>query len=520
MIKNLFTFLLLLSGWNSAAQITFQKTFGGMGADHGTSVHQTSDGGYIITGNTQNTTGSEDYVYLIKLEATGDTVWTKTFGILGNNNSWGFAARQTLDGGYIISGESQGAACLIKTDLDGNIIWSKAFNTFYEGYSVKQTADSGYIFTGYFYNNLSFGQDIYLIKTDENGDILWSKSYGGNSQDDKAYSVLQSTDGGYAITGTTASFGAGNMDVFLIKTDSNGDILWARTFGGTGNDLSYSIEQTDDGGYIISGSTTSFGIGSIAVYLIKTDSNGNLIWTKSFESANGVRSKSVQKTLDGGYIIAGSHYSLALSGYDIFLIKTDSIGNSLWTRTFGGINDDQGFSCQQTTDGGYIVVGHSQSFGAGGYDIYLIKTDSLGNSGCNQGSPAVIVNATATFVSNPIISIFSPSSPIVNPTPLVGSGETTTNLCTSVGLNEIRLNNSFTLIPNPSTGIFIISFKNKIRGGDIEIENILGSKVFSQSITGDSEVKINLKNISGGVYFVNIFDGANRYCKKLIIDQN
>jgi hypothetical protein len=502
------------------AQITFQKTFGGIGADHGRSIQQTSDGGYIITGNTQNITGSNDYAYLIKLESTGDTVWTKTFGILGNNNCWGFAARQTLDGGYIISGESFGAACLIKTDLDGNIIWSKSFNTFYEGYSVKQTADSGYIFTGYFYNNLSFGQDIYLIKTDENGDILWSKSYGGNAQDDKAYSVLQTPDGGYAITGTTASFGAGNMDVFLIKTDSNGDILWARTFGGTGNDLSYSIEQTDDGGYIISGSTTSFGVGSIAVYLIKTDSNGNLIWTKSFVSANGVRSNSVQKTLDGGYIIAGSHYSLALGGYDVFLIKTDSSGNSLWTRTFGGINDDQGFSCQQTTDGGYIVVGYSQSFGAGGYDIYLIKTDSLGNSGCNQGSPTVLVNTTTTLVSNPLTSIFSPSSPIVNPTPIVGSGNITTNLCTTVGLSEIRVNDSFTLIPNPSTGAFIISFKNKIISGNIEIDNILGAQIFSQSIMGESEVKINLKNISGGIYFVNIFDGVKRSCKKLIFSHN
>ncbi len=152
--------LLLLSAClYSNAQITFQKTYGGTGHDQGRFVQQTSDGGYIFTGNTQNLSGTNDYVYLLKLNSNGDTIWTKTFGIMGNNNNWGFSVSQTLDGGYIISGESYGSACLIKTDIIGNILWTKSFNIFYEGYSVRQTADSGYVFTGYFYNSVSFSFD-------------------------------------------------------------------------------------------------------------------------------------------------------------------------------------------------------------------------------------------------------------------------------------------------------------------------------------------------------------------------
>jgi hypothetical protein len=141
---------------------------------------------------------------------------------------------------------------------------------------VQQTSDGGYIVAGYTYSFGAGGYDILLIKTDANGDVEWAKTYGGTSDNDYAYSVQQTSDGGYILAGYTASFGAGDLDIFLIKTDANGNIQWAKTYGGTNEDRAYSVQQTSDAGYIVAGYTSSFGAGGYDIFLIKTDANGNI----------------------------------------------------------------------------------------------------------------------------------------------------------------------------------------------------------------------------------------------------
>jgi len=246
-----------------------------------------------------------------------------------------------------------------------------------QGNSIQQTADGGYIMTGY---TSSFGAgnlDVYLIKTDLTGTVEWTKTYGG-VHGDEGNSVQQTTDGGYIIVGSTSSYGLGTQ-VYLIKTDSLGDTLWTRIYGGGFYSIGYCVQQTTDEGYIITGRIDSYGPGYGDVYLIKTDSLGDTLWTKTFGGSGFDQGKSVQQTTDGGYIITGSTDSYGAGYTDVYLIKTDALGNQVWQQTFGGSDYDRSYCVQQIATGGYIIVGSTSSYGLG-TQVYLIKTDSSGDT--------------------------------------------------------------------------------------------------------------------------------------------
>ena len=243
------------------------------------------------------------------------------------------------------------------------------------GWSVQQTLDGGYIITG---ETKSFGngdKDVYLIKTDGNGIEQWYQNFGGISND-MGRSVKQTTDGGFIICGSTESYGNGDEDVYLIKTDGNGIEQWYETFGGTDNEDGISVYQTNDGGFIICGSTTSFGNGNRDVWLIKTDGNGVEQWNKTFGGTSLDRGWSIDYTTNGEFIICGSTSSYGNGSSDIYIVKTDGNGNEQWYQTFGGTSFDWGSSVQQTTDGGYIITGGKD--GGGNMEVYLIKTDGNG----------------------------------------------------------------------------------------------------------------------------------------------
>jgi hypothetical protein len=361
----------------------WQQTYGdSLAIDIGYSALQTNDGGYIVTGWTNSySSGTWGYydVYLLKTDIYGVEQWNQTYG--GIQHDEGYSVLQTNDGGYIICGWTLSFGSgdedlyLIKTDAYGDSLWTQTFGGVdsERGWSIQQTTDGGYIICG---NTKSYGNgdnDVYLVKTDGNGQEEWVKTFGGTNTDE-SYAVCQTNDGGYIITGHTRSFG--NSGVYLIKTDSIGTEQWFQTYG-TYFDKGFSVQQTTDGGYIICGTTFSTSSGNRDVYIIKTDGNGTEQWSQAFGGTESDYGNSIEQTLDGGYVIVGVTVSPGNLARDIYLIKTDSIGDSLWTLTLGGIGNDEGNTVQQTPDGGYIIC--ATVFTGNGYNACLIKTDGNGN---------------------------------------------------------------------------------------------------------------------------------------------
>ena len=358
--------------------IEWSQTYGGNWHDDGKYVQATMDGGYIIVGSFYSYDLSSYVVWLIKTDASGNEQWNSKYG--GSDNDYGHGVQPTPDGGYIIVGwtKSYGAGnadiWLIKTDGYGNEQWNRTYGgkEWDSGLAIQLTQDNGYIIVGL---TSSFGageNDVWLIKTDSNGVIVWSKTFGGKN-DDSGHFIQNTSDGGHIISGYTKSYGEGNKDVWLIKIDSNGKEEWNQTFGGKEDDTGESVQPTPDGGYILIGDTYSNSAGYSDVLLIKTDEFGQKQWTQTFGGRLYDRGRMVQPTTDGGYIIVGNWYNEGSYNSDIWFIKTDIFGQRQWSQTFGGDEDDEGECIQLSPDGGYIVLGATSSYESMKFDIWLFK---------------------------------------------------------------------------------------------------------------------------------------------------
>ena len=321
--------------------------------------------------------------------------WTRTYG--GTDIDEAESVIQTSDGGYAIVGSTfilhrlGYDFWLVKIDAYGNVEWNRTYGKFGAdyGHSVVQTSDGGYAIAGNTYvSSTGIDCDFLLIKTDSQGNVEWQNTYGGSGTE-QVYQIIATSDGGYAITGYTFSYGAGKADFWLVKTDASGEMEWSQVYGGPKFEIPYSVVETSDGGYALAGFTESFGAVKTDFWLVKTDASGNMLWNKKY-GGNGIdMAYSLLATPDGGYAIAGNTDSFNEEKYDVWLIKTDANGNIEWDQRYERIppqefsNFMRPCSLVRTLDGGYAIAAKKRT-STGGYDIWLIKTDAQGNMEWNQ----------------------------------------------------------------------------------------------------------------------------------------
>ncbi len=508
----------------SKSQVTFQKTFGSTSDDYCFSVIQNTNKGFVLAGYTSGYGAGTNDFYVTKTDSSGNLIWSKTYG--GTRDDEAYSIKQTADGGYIIGGYSKSFGVLnydsylVKLNGNGDTLWAKTYGGVNDEYanSVQQTTDGGYILAGYtttFVTGSDSG-NIYLIKTDASGNLKWTASFGGTVAISDGYSIQQTSDKGYIVTGYTNSFGEPNGDAFLIKTDSIGTVAWTKTYGSPGVDWGNSVKQTGDGGFIIAGSASFDTTRLEDVYLIKTGPNGDTLWTKTYGGTGYDFGQSVEQTSDGGYIIGGYTNSSGAGNYDFYLLKTDANGILSWSSAIGGAGDDEGNFVHQTSDGGYIISGTANSFGSGDYDMYLVKTDASGNT-CSGTSLTGIGRSPATVQGNQTIHSYAANTSTHQVHTLLDTGAISKNPCSLMNIEpNVQKKITLTVFPNPTTGIFTVStnYTNEEKTV-ILVKNTLGETIYASNLSLPNV--INLQNMPNGTYFLQVQSNTGTSLQKIII---
>lgn len=326
---------------------------------------------------------SAGYFFIIlffsKNIAFGQTRFEKLFG--DDHYDYGYSVQQTTDGGFILLGLSISRTAfgyywkLIKTDSLGVVDWEKMYGADFSVASVgevQQTTDGGYIVFGS--QGGLYTDSLVLMKVNEQGVLAWQKSYHHTSERSIGRSVEQTADGGFIISGYHGEIMS--EDIFVMKVNDEGLVEWSKTFGGDGIDKSSCVRQFQDGSYLVAGETRSFGHGGYDVFILKLDIAGDTLWTKAYGSTNNEGAYALDITSDGGFILAGVGGSF--QNRNVYVIRSDQHGNILWEKEFGGDEYDFGNSIEQTDDGGFIIAGQ-RTLVPGQSEMYLVKTNDVGD---------------------------------------------------------------------------------------------------------------------------------------------
>ncbi len=361
----------------------WSRAFGTGGVECAFAMTERAAGGTVLAGWQLPDAGTNYDFWLVCLDANGQSLWTRTYGS-ATMNDYCYAITPTTGGGYAIAGYTEAGASgptdawLIVLDGAGNEQWNRRYGG--TGYdwciALDQTTDNGFILAGWTDPSETGMGNGWMARTNAVGDTLWTRSLGGNGED-RFYAVRQTADGGYLAAGRTSSSGAGSFDAWLVKLNANGLTQWTRTYGGTGADYCFAMDETGDGGFVCAGSTASFGAGGDDMWLLRVNSNGDTLWTRTFGGTQAERAWSVDEEPDGSITLAGQTASSGSGGDDFWIVHTDDAGNEIWNRTLGGAGSDICYEALRTASGDYRLAGQTASFGAGYDDMWLAELHPL-----------------------------------------------------------------------------------------------------------------------------------------------
>lgn len=372
-----FTILLLISCSGLQAQsLIWSKHYGGYFNEGGYSCLPTDDGGYVAIGSTYSFGSGDHDMYILRLDSLGDTLWSRTVG--GSLTEFGRDVQCTSDGGFLAVGSttSMGAGkedlYLVKVNAYGDFVWHKTFGGAQsdEGWSIRRTSDSSFIICGTTNSSGAGYADLWLLKIDATGSTIWSKTFGG-AGGESGYGVRESYDG-YIAVGATGSFGEGYSSIYAVKVAHNGDSLWANAYGGPKSDFGYSVEVAADGNYLLVGATASYGLGYYDAYVISVTPDGLVDWEKTYGGTRDDRGYAICNSADGGYLLTGTTESFGAGGSDMYVLKLNPVGDLEWSSTQGGSQSDYCRSVTNDKRGHYVLAGYSYSYATGGSDLYII----------------------------------------------------------------------------------------------------------------------------------------------------
>jgi hypothetical protein len=508
--------ILLIIGWAGSLHCqTFQRTYGTSDTQTGTCIQNTLDGNYIVSAMVRGMGAGYNDFLLMKINTSGGLLWAKTYGGTGDDNA--YFVTSCSDGGYILSGSTNSFGngtdvYLVRTDSDGNLLWSKTIGGPYTdiGWFVLEMSDGSFYTCG---QTNSFGgntYDGYLIKNDPQGNLLWTKVFNGTHYD-VFYGMSKTKDGGLIITGQIGTNSFGSSDIWLVRTDANGDTLWTSIYGKITEDAGWAVTETDDGGFAVTGDMHKDTItpGAHHTVLLKTNSAGYMQWAKLYGSNPGAEiGYDLRQTSDHGYTILGNTGYYGNGTKDILLFHTDSSGELEWANTFGSSMQDDSWQVRETADKGNIIIAATENFGANNYwDMYIVKTDSLGQDSCYEKnvSPEVFIpflqqRRGFTYTSGGVIG--NPPTIVNTVTPLVGDPCSFVVGTATADQNILQAE----IYPNPfrESATLTISFLfSSASTYSFEVFDVFGKRVFYSGFTGD-QFTLQRGDLNEGIYFYKL----------------
>jgi hypothetical protein len=495
-MKQFLGIIALVFSVSLSGQITFQIAYGDSGLDAGYHVLESYDQGYLITGTSVTPDYSEGYTLLIKTNKYGDTLWTRKYS--GQVLNTGRYAKQLPDSGYIIvSNASTGwyGMGMMRVDRFGDTLWTRSW--FGGSVCVDLLSDGGFLLAGVFN-----GDNLQLIRTDSNGDTLWTRGYGGANFDICAV-AKQTSDGGFVLAGASKSWGAGNYDYLVIKTDSMGVVQWSNVYGGTADDRANDIIEISTGGYMVIGNAYSYSFNQFStdMLIVRLDSAGTITGAATFGGYTYDYGQTIRELPDGKFLASGYTQSFGNGGTDAFLVKLGTGGNMLWSKTYGENTSDGAWGMALTGDGGCVLTGVGP--GPGG-DVFLVKADSTGLSNCFETVPACTMNVVYPWTAAAPVSEFSDCQ--VYPQYYTAqSGVVVTPICTITESEEMFWEETAVVYPNPFSDETTIRVSNP---NDETLALIVfdaqGRVVKRQENLQGESVLVDGETLAAGIYFFRI----------------